>query len=175
MEEDGRPTMTGDSTDPSADAVAWDQHVEDAPPVAGEQLAATIATLADPATRSPRPDTCPFLRTLNADGATSAPVEMPDVANRCVAIGEPSPQSARQQQLVCLTSGHSNCPLYLRGALVAADALAPPPRRGPSVPVVAAVLILIAATATSVAFLLVLGGFDLPAAASVASQVAAAN
>jgi hypothetical protein len=173
VEEDGRPTLTGDSTDPTLDTVAWDQQVEAVPPASGEHLAATIAALADPATRSPRPDTCPFLRTMDATGATGAPIEMPDPANRCVAVGEPTPQSARQQQLVCLTSGHGNCPLYLRGAMVASDALAPPPRPSPSVPVVAAILILVAATAMSVGFLLVRGGFELPAAASVASQVAA--
>ena len=53
------------------------------------------------------------------------PVEAPDPANRCVAVGAPTPQSARQQELVCLTSGHGNCPRYLRGALVAADARRP--------------------------------------------------
>ena len=174
MEEDGRRTLTGDSTDPPMDSVAWDQQVEAAPPIAGEHLAASIAALADPATRSPRPDTCPFLRTIDPAGAAAAPIEMPDPKNRCVAVGEPMPQAARQQELVCLTSGHSNCPLYLRGASFSADALAAPAKRGPSVPVVASVLILVAATAMSVGFLLVGGGFDLPAAASVASQVAAA-
>jgi hypothetical protein len=98
---------------------------------------------------------------------------MPDPANRCVAVGTPTPQSARQQQLVCLTTGHSNCPLYLRGTLVAGDAIAvAPPRRGPSAAVVGSVLVLIAAAAMSVGFLLVRGGFDLPAVAVVPSLVA---
>jgi hypothetical protein len=175
VEEDGRPTLTGDPTDPSPQPVAWDQRVEPVPPAAGDHLAATIAALADPATRSPRPDTCPFLRTIDAAGAAAAPIEMPDPANRCVAVGEPTPQSTRQQQLVCLSTGHSNCPRYLHGALLAADALAlEPARRSPSVPIVVSVLILVAAAAMSVGFLLVRGGFDLPAAASGAgaSEVA---
>lgn len=175
MEQDGRPPAPGEATDPPIDTVDWDQRVEPAPPVAGESLAATIAALADPATRSPRPDTCPFLRALDASGATVPPFERPDAANRCVAVGEPSPQSARQQQLVCLTLGHSNCPRYLRGALVAADSLAPPAARSPSAPVVASVLILVAATAMSVGFLLVRGGFDLPMGAPGGSQLAAAT
>ena len=131
MEEDGRPTLTGDPTDRPVEPLAW-QVDEPAPLVAGEHLAATIAALADPATRSPRPDTCPFLRTIDASGAAAAPVEIPDPANRCVAVGSPTPQSARQQQLVCLTSGHSNCPLYLRGRSSPATQL--PPRRRDAAP-----------------------------------------
>jgi LysM domain-containing protein len=172
VEEDGRPTLTGEPTDPPLDRIAWDQRVEPAPPASGDHVAAMIAALADPATRSPRPDTCPFLRTIDASGAPLLPIEMPDPSNRCVAVGEPSPQSARQQQLVCLSSGHSNCPRYLRGAQVAAEVVAPPQRRNPSVPVVASALILVAAAAMSVGFLLVRGGFEVPAAASLSSQVA---
>jgi hypothetical protein len=174
VEEDGRPTLTGEPTDPPLERIAWDQRVEPTPPVSGEHLAAMIAALADPATRSPRPDTCPFLRTIDASGAVASPIEMPDPANRCVAVGEPAPQSARQQQLVCLSSGHTNCPRYLRGAQVAGEVVAPPPRRNPSVPVVASVLILVAAAAMSVGFLLVRGGFEVPAAASLSSQAAVA-
>ena len=172
MEEDGRPTLTGDPTDRPVEPLAW-QVDEPAPLIAGEHLAATIAALADPATRSPRPDTCPFLRTIDASGAAAAPVEIPDAANRCVAVGSPTPQSSRQQQLVCLTSGHSNCPLYLRGTLLAGDAIAAaPPRRGPSAAIVGSILVLIAAAAMSVGFLLVRGGFDLPAVAVVPSLLA---
>ncbi|HET9345550.1 MAG TPA: LysM domain-containing protein [Candidatus Limnocylindrales bacterium] len=174
MEQDGRSSTFGEATEPSTDPVAWDQLVEPVPPIAGESLAATIAALADPATRSPKPDTCPFLRTIDGAGSATPPVEWSDPANRCVAVGEPTPQSSRQQELVCLTSGHNNCPRYLRGALVAADALAPVAiRRGPSVPVVASALLLVAAASMSVGFLLVRGGFDLPVAPT-ASQVAIA-
>jgi hypothetical protein len=173
VEEDGRPPASGDPSDPPVETIAWDQQVEPAPPVAGEHPAAMIAALADPETRSQRPDTCPFLRTIDAAGSAVPPIEAPDLENRCVAVGEPTPQSGRQQQLVCLTSGHVNCPLYLRGALVAADALAPGSRQsGPSTAVVASVLLLIAAAAMSVGFLLVRGGFDLPAAAALPSNLA---
>jgi len=174
VEQDGRSSAIGEGAEPSTDPVAWDQHVEPVPPIAGESLAATIAALADPATRSPKPDTCPFFRTIDADGAPTPPFEWPDPANRCVAVGDPTPQSSRQQELVCLTSGHSNCPRYLRGALVAADTLRPAERRGPSAPVIASALLLVAAASMSVGFLLVRGGFDLPAVAAVASQVAVA-
>jgi LysM domain len=174
VEQDGRSSAFGKATEPSTDPVAWDQHVEPGPPIAGESLAASIAALADPSTRSPKPDTCPFLRTIDEAGA-APPFERSDPANRCVAVGEPTPQSSRQQELVCLTTGHSNCPRYLRGALVAADTLAPvAERRGPSTPIVASALVLIAAASMSVGFLLVRGGFDLPAVAAGASQVAVA-
>ena len=174
MEQDGRSSAIGEGAEPSTDPVAWDQHVEPVPPIAGESLAAMIAALADPATRSPKPDTCPFLRTIDADGAPTPPFERPDPTNRCVAVGDATPQSSRQQELVCLTSGHSNCPRYLRGALVAGDALRHVDRRGPSAPVIASALLLVAAASMSVGFLLVRGGFDLPAVAAVASQVAVA-
>ena len=61
---------------------------------------------------------CPFFQTIDVDGAPGAPIEAPDAANRCTALREPVPQSLRQQELVCLTSGHFNCPRYLRGSLV---------------------------------------------------------
>jgi len=175
VEEGGRSSAYGDEAEPTAGSVAWDQQVEPIPPISGESLAATIAALADPATRSPKPDTCPFLRTIDASGSAAPPIEAADGTNRCVAVGEPAPQSTRQQQLVCLTSGHNNCPRYLRGALVAADSLAAaPPRRTPSTPVIASALLLVAAASMSVGFLLVRGGFDLPVTSPGASQVAIA-
>ena len=163
MEEGGRSPTYRDEAEPSADSVALDQQVEPVPTSSGESLAATIAALADPATRSPKPDTCPFLRTIDASGSAAPPIEAVDGTNRCVAVGEPAPQSARQQQLVCLTTGHINCPRYLRGALVAGDTpAAASPRKTPSTPVIASALLLIAAASMSVGFLLVRGGFDLP-------------
>ena len=176
MEQDGRSSTFGEATEPSTDPVAWDQRVEPVAPIAGESLAATIAALADPATRSPKPDTCPFLRTIDEAGAAAAPIEQTDPANRCVAVGEPAPQSRRQQELVCLTSGHNNCPRYLRGAVFAADTLAPSTvRRSPSAPVIASALLLLAAASMSVGFLLVRGGFDIPVASPGASGVAVAS
>jgi LysM domain len=174
VEQDGRSSAFGEATESSVDPVAWDQRVEPIPPIAGESIAATIAALADPATRSPQPDTCPFLRTIDATGAPTPPYEQPDPVNRCVAVGEPTPQSGRQQELVCLTTGHNNCPRYLRGALVAADTLRPVERHGPSTPVIASALLLIAAASMSIGFLLIRGGFDLPAVSAAASQVAVA-
>jgi LysM repeat protein len=174
VEEDGRASAGGEGAAPALEPVAWNQVVEPTPPVTGESLAATIAALADPATRSPIPDTCPFLRTVDPAGAARPPIEAPFHTNRCVALGEPAPQSSRQQQLVCLTAAHSNCPRYLRGSQAAADALAAGAgNRGPSTSVVVSALLLVAATAMSVGFLLVRGGFDVPAAAAPGrSQVA---
>ena len=60
---------------------------------------------------------CPFLRASTADGALGAAIETPDPANRCTALHDVVPQSLRQQELVCLSSAHVNCPLYLRGAV----------------------------------------------------------
>ena len=49
--------------------------------------------------------------------ASASPSKRPTPANRCAALREAVPQSLRQQELVCLTTGHVNCPRYLRGAL----------------------------------------------------------
>lgn len=119
---------------------------------------------ADPDGRSEHADTCPFLRADRA-GVMASPIEAPDPANRCVAVGAPAPQSARQQELVCLTAGHANCPRYLRGALVPRQRIAAASiQRGPSTPVIASALTLVLAAAASVGFLLVRGGLGMPVA-----------
>jgi hypothetical protein len=127
----------------------------------------------EPTGRSERPDTCPFLRAVD-EGALTLPIEAPDAANRCVAVGPPAPQSAAQQQIVCLTASHANCPRYLRGALVPSEPVARTRvKRGPSPPVIASAITLVLAAAASVGFLLVRGGFTMPVA-STAPNVAVA-
>jgi LysM domain-containing protein len=133
-----------------------------------------VVDRSDPIDRSPNPDTCPFLRTVDGATVLRPPVEAPDPANRCTAIGAPTPQSARQQELVCLTSGHGNCPRYLRGALVPTEPIARSAiQRGPSSAVIASALILVAAAAASVGFLLVRGGLSVPTASIAPGNVAA--
>ena len=65
---------------------------------------------------SPNAWVCPFLRSIDDDRRLGLPVEVPDPVNRCASLHDPVPQSLRQQELVCLTSGHVNCPRYLRGS-----------------------------------------------------------
>ena len=122
---------------------------------------------------SANPAICPFLAAMVDDGL-GPPIEAPDPRNRCIAIGQPTPQSARQQELVCLTRGHSNCPRYLRGALVLGEPAAATVRSGPSVAVIGAALALAVAASLSVGFLLVRGGFDLTLASPTPSQLAVA-
>lgn len=183
MEEDGGSPVEGDrwapgpgigaSPEPAAPAVE--------PTVEGNQpfVRATDRTvffdLSDPIGRSANPEVCPFLRSADAGGLMLAPLESPDLRNRCIAVGEPTPQSARQQQLVCLTGGHINCPRYLRGALVAGDpAAGRQTPRTPSPPVIAAALLLVLSAMTSVVFLIVRGGLGLPATAAAPTQLVAA-
>ena len=133
-----------------------------------------VVDRSDPTDRSPNPETCPFLRTVDGATVLRPPIEAPDPANRCTAIGAPAAQSPRQQELVCLTSAHSNCPRYLRGALepgtpVAQSAV----KRTPSSAVIASALILVAAAAASVGFLLVRGGLSVPSASIAPGNVAA--
>lgn len=127
-----------------------------------------------PTDRSANPETCPFLRTVDRAAMLRPPVEAPDPANRCTAVGAPTPQSARQQQLVCLTSGHGSCPRYLRGELVATEPIVRAAlQRGPSTPVIASALLLVAASAASVGFLLVRGGLSIPTPSIAPGNVAA--
>ena len=114
---------------------------------------------------------CRFLVLERPDGSVVPAFSGIDVDNRCVAVGEPVPQSGRQQELVCLAAAHVNCPRYLRGVL-AAGTLPPPPRREPVSPaVIGAALVLAAALAASFGFLAVRGGFNLPQASPTPAQV----
>ena len=113
---------------------------------------------------------CPFLRAV-ADGDTlGQPVETPDAANRCVALHEPVPQSLRQQELVCLSSAHVNCPRYLRGSV----GLVAPVKRVSATrtvtPATGAALALFGlAFAVSIGFVFATGGLTLTAAVATAT------
>ena len=124
--------------------------------------------------RSTTPGVCPFLRAAGPDDAIGFPIESPDVTNRCAALREPVPQSLRQQELVCLTSGHINCPRYLRGALVASERPAVRRRLGMGLtPAIAAALaVLVLSFGVSVAFVVANGGLTLPVAAVGATRIA---
>ena len=107
----------------------------------------------------------PFLRAADGDRLVP-PIEAPDPANRCAALRDAVPQSLRQQELVCLASGHISCPRYLRGAVVVAAVPAPVVRTASSLttPVLVSFLALILAASASVAFVLARGGLELAAA-----------
>jgi len=117
---------------------------------------------------------CPFLAGESPDGWRVAAIDRPDPANLCMALGEPQPQSDRQQELVCLTAGHVNCPRYLRGVLLAGTPAPRAARQSISPAVIGSAIVLAAALAASFGFLIVRGGFDVPVASPAASQVAAA-
>ena len=80
--------------------------------------------------RSPTGGTaiCPILALEAADGALADAVPL-DTANRCTALGGRRPPVGRQQELVCLTAAHANCPRYLRGRLLARLRRRPPGRQ----------------------------------------------
>jgi hypothetical protein len=109
--------------------------------------------------RSPDPDICPFLRATGEDGLVG-PIERPDTANRCAALAEAVPQSLRQQELVCLSTGHVNCPRYLRGAAVIAEAPTPVIRQGRAMSpaMLGSLVVLVLALSASVGFVLARGG-----------------
>lgn len=146
---------------------------------AGEGLASATPRpeLFRPASPSDLPDelsTCRFLARELPDGMPGPALPMVDPSHRCTALSEPVPQSARQQELVCLTAAHESCPRYLRGLLVTST---PPPKaaRDPISPaVIGATLVLLAAIAASFGFLAIRGGFDITAATVNPSQIAAA-
>ena len=137
------------------------------------EAAATIAVAADTEAsssvtsllddRSPNEWVCPFLRSTRDGERLDAPMESPDVANRCAALEDVVPQSLRQQELVCLTTSHVNCPRYLRGAVATAEVVPTRVRTAPTVtPAMFGALVLLAAAVTaSVVFTLARGGLDL--------------
>ena len=116
--------------------------------------------------RSPNAWVCPFLRSIGDDDVLGMPVEAPDPVNRCTALAGPVPQSLRQQELVCLTSGHVNCPRYLRGSHVVAAPVEPVSGTRVVTPAIAgSVAVLVIAFLLSVGFVVVNGGLTLTAAA----------
>jgi hypothetical protein len=104
--------------------------------------------------RSVDPVVCPFLRAAGADGLIM-PLSTPDPANRCAALDSAVPQSLRQQELVCLSMGHVNCPRYLRGTtVVAVPAPAPVVRAGRAISpaMLASLIVLVFALTASIGF-----------------------
>lgn len=149
----------------------------------------------DAAGRSPYRTTCPYFRHEGPDGGLLVPLERPDPANRCTAIGSPVEPSLRQQAMACLSPEHTSCPRYThaeaipRPAVVRVEAARPappPPAREPrpqtpaprphSRATLAALLLLLASIAASFAFVLGRGGMTLPGpVASPANGVAGAT
>jgi LysM domain-containing protein len=143
--------------------------------------------------RSPYRTTCPYFRQEGPEGALLAPVEKPDPANRCTAIGWPVEPSRRQQATACLSSEHTSCPRYVhaeavpREGVVAVQPQRPQPRsrtprpggissRPGSPATLAALLALLASASLSFAFVLVRGGLALPLpSGSPANAVAGAT
>jgi hypothetical protein len=161
---------------------ATDRAGDEGSPTGQGIASASAAAAAEPAIpvsidpRSPFLTTCPFFRSLDPELRAGAPIESPNAANRCAAFGEPKAQSGRQQELVCLTRAHTDCPRYRRGALVLRDGGKPAPAAAPgktlSRAALAALILLAVSAGASFAFVVARGGLLLPG--PVGSQVAAA-
>jgi LysM domain len=126
--------------------------------------------------RSPDPNVCPFLRAAGSQGLT-LPIESPDPVNRCAALAEAVPQSLRQQELVCLSTGHINCPRYLRGAAVVAEAPTAVVREGRAMSpaMLGSLVVLVLALSASVGFVFARGGaLDIDPSGGIASPSASA-
>jgi LysM repeat protein len=133
--------------------------------------AAPTRPIADDVAHPTGPQVCPFLVAVDDADRVGLALDRPDPVNRCAALAEPVPQSLRQQELVCLTSGHVNCPRYLRGSMGAAE---PPVRVKGEVsvrvtPATAGALVVFAlAFVLSLGFVVANGGLVLSAAATPA-------
>ncbi len=133
--------------------------------------AAPTRPIADDVTHPTSSGVCPFLVAVDDADRVEPALDRPDPVNRCAAMAEPVPQSLRQQELVCLTSGHVNCPRYLRGSMGAAE---PPVRVKGEVsvrvtPATAGALVVFAmAFVLSLGFVVANGGLVLSAAATPA-------
>jgi len=140
------------------------QEGERAGPGAGATRSRSRQTLFRPAPGTASRDgipICPYLVREGPEGALEPANPSVDPAHRCAALGDPLPQSARQQELVCLTAGHVNCPRFLRGSQLAETPPVAPAREPVSTAVIAAALVFVAALAASFGFLAVRGGFNL--------------
>ena len=128
-------------------------------------------------TSSPNAWVCPFLRAIGDDGRLGLPVEVPDAVNRCAALGESVPQSLRQQELVCLTSAHVNCPRYLRGSVASGPTTSSGSRdhRSSRPAIAGSVVVLVVAFLLSIAFVVANGGLTLTAAESAPSASPSGN
>jgi LysM repeat protein len=117
---------------------------------------------------------CRFLASETADGGLGPAIAAVAEANRCTAVGDRAPQSARQQELVCLVAAHVNCPRFLRGTLAGPAPAATPARQPLSRAVVGSALLLVAAIAASFGFLAVRGGMTVALASPspLSSQIA---
>lgn len=142
---------------------------------ADSDVSSSVASLLDD--RSPNEWVCPFLRSTGDGERLDAPMESPDVANRCAALEDVVPQSLRQQELVCLTTSHVNCPRYLRGAVATAPVVPTRVRTTPTVtPAMFGALVLLAAAFTaSVVFTFARGGLDLGIGAAPTAPAASSS
>ena len=147
---------------PSASADPVDGAVAAAPEHVRSQLPGWERTTTDPV--------CPFLRASTAGDALGEPIETPDPANRCTALHDAVPQSLRQQELVCLSSAHVNCPRYLRGAVGLPAPVEPVAAARRVTPATAGALALFGlAFVISVGFVVATGGLTLTAAVPTAT------
>lgn len=110
------------------------------------------------------PVACRFLALETAHAILVEPRPTVDARHRCLAMSERVPQSTTQQQFVCLTAAHVNCPRFVRGVEVEGKPAQPATREPMSPAVIGSALVLAAALAASVGFLAVRGGFGLAAA-----------
>jgi LysM repeat protein len=79
---------------------------------------------------------------------------------------EPVPQSLRQQELVCLTSGHVNCPRYLRGSHGTTEPVVRAPSTRTVTPATSsAIALFLVAFVASIAFVVANDGLTLDVAA----------
>jgi LysM repeat protein len=138
-------------------------------PVAGDATGGLTVPVAPAMGQAPDAEPsafCPFLRSVDGRDALGPPIGSPDPGNRCAALRDVVPQSLRQQELVCLTSAHVNCPRFMRGSPEPVEVVEPVATISLSTPAIAgSVAILLVAFMISVVFMVNNGGLVLTAAA----------
>jgi LysM domain-containing protein len=157
--------------DPAADPITHDlsdsRPVDPATDASARWPIEPVELTADP---SDDATVCPFLRAVDDADRLLLPILSPDPVNRCASSGEPVPQSLRQQELVCLTSGHVNCPRFQRGTIQEPAPLEVPIRLNLNrsvhvTPATAgAIAVFLVAFAISLGFMVANGGLALTAA-----------
>jgi LysM repeat protein len=118
---------------------------------------------------------CPFLSAIDTDDRLRTPILAADPANRCLSSGVPTAVLGRDQAALCLAATHDVCPRYVRATMGPVAGTPATPDRRISLPILAAVALLLAAAAIGGVSVAMRGDLSAGAAGTAASGAVAGS